>query len=82
MVKLDNVQSGSQLVHNMVVKGKLTPVFWMTIWLDLTVKHAPPLSWSTRLVRPKPASTTKRLPLVSNSIDRGVVSPVATRAIV
>ena len=53
----------------------------MTVFRLLTDKHTPPSSWKARLVIPVLDSTTNRLPAVSNCIDRGLVRPVATKAI-
>lgn len=53
----------------------------MTVFRLLTDKHTPPSSWKARLVTPVPDSTTSRLPAESKCIDRGLVRPVATKAI-
>lgn len=53
----------------------------MTVFRRLTDKHTPPSSWKARLVIPLLDSTTNRLPAESNCIERGLVRPVATKAI-
>lgn len=59
----------------------LTAAFSTTFVLDFTLRHVPPLSWRSRATMPLPCCTTRRLPLPSNWMDRGLVKPVATSAI-
>ena len=57
---------------------KLTALSVITEVLLLTERQVPPLSVRVKRVSPTPASTTKRPPLLSNLMPRGLLRPVAT----
>lgn len=59
----------------------LTAASSTTFVLDFTLRHVPPLSWRSRATMPLPCCTTRRFPLPSNWMDRGLVRPVAISAI-
>jgi hypothetical protein len=59
------------------LKVKLTSESLITVAVVLTERQVPPLSVKVKRVRPTPASTTSRPPLVSNLRPRGLVRSVA-----